>query len=508
MGITLTYSSARFEGLHNSDSLNLTVRFSPDWIFQKSPLTFCVIPPMRTPGIVFGMPVYLAAAITLLPHSTPLAAQTVGTDAAPGIGLWRSDPDYPMPYGVASEEQIIRTLERLTHYVDVNCPIRWIDLDTHQPIEGIDSGTKNPGLEFGLFSPMGYEWGVTYAGMLLAAEVTGDDRYLDYVRKRFEAIDAIGQHYLKMQPDQRPRRFLVQGLLHPRNLDQCGSMTAALIKAREVGIGTHLQDLIEPSMQFIRNQEKRLDDGTFARDRPLPNSLWLDDLYMSVPALAQWGATTGDAAALDDACNQLIGMHQRMFVASSGLYRHGWVQEMNPHPVFPWGRANGWTIMATAELLSVLPENHPKFAQVLSQFREHAQGIAAHQGIRGFWHQLLDRPNTYEESSASAMFVFALARGINRGWLDASAYGPVVTLGWHAISTAVDANGAFHHTCVGTGMGWDPAFYAYRPVSIHAAHGYGPLLLAGAETIQFLRGEGQQSRLHDSAVHVGNTPDW
>ena len=46
-----------------------------------------------------------------------------------------------MPYGVDSEEQIIRTLERLTNYVDVNCPIRRIDLDTHQPIDGIASDT-------------------------------------------------------------------------------------------------------------------------------------------------------------------------------------------------------------------------------------------------------------------------------------------------------------------------------------------------------------------------------
>jgi unsaturated rhamnogalacturonyl hydrolase len=460
---------------------------------------------MKKYNIPFMLPVALLAS-SLFSFNT--SAQVPGPDAAPGIGLWRSDPDYPMPYGVVAEEQVLSTMQRLTDYIDRNCPIRWIDLESRQPITPGDSSVQQPGLEYGLFAPVSYEWGVTYAGLLLAAEVTGDARYLDYVRTRFEAIDAITQHYLRMPLEQRPRRYLARGLIHPANLDQCGSMAAALIKASQVGIGTHLMDLIEPALHFIRHDEKRLSDGTFARDRPLPDSLWLDDLYMSVPALAQWGHTMDDASALNDACAQLIGMHQRMFIETIGLYRHGWVKSMHPHPTFPWGRANGWTIMATVELLSVLPESHPQFPEILNQFRMHVAGIAAHQGIHGFWHQLLDRPETYEESSCTAMFVFALARGINRGWIDAAAYGPVVTLGWHALSTAVDASGAFHGTCVGTGMGWDPAFYAYRPISIHAAHGYGPLLLAGAETIRFLRGAGRQARLHDSAVHIGQTPDW
>jgi rhamnogalacturonyl hydrolase YesR len=204
---------------------------------------------------------------------------------------------------------------------------------------------------------------------------------------------------------------------------------------------------------------------------------------MSVPALAQAGLLTGEQRYFDDACRQILQFSARMFVPETGLYRHGWVQEMEPHPAFQWARANGWAIVAMAELLSVLPENHPQRAAVLAQYRAHARGLAACQGKTGLWHQLLDRNDSYLETSASAMFVYALARGINRGWLDPQAYGGPVSLGWNAVAGQVNPQGQVENTCVGTGMAFDPMFYYYRPVNVLAAHGYGPVLLAGAELI-------------------------
>lgn len=53
-------------------------------------------------------------------------------------------------------------------------------------------------------------------------------------------------------------------------------------------------------------------------------------------------------------------------------------------------------------------------------------------------------------------------------------------------------------TCVGTGMAFDPAFYYYRPVNVYAAHGYGPVLWAGAEMIRLLNTRHPQ--MNDSAV--------
>jgi rhamnogalacturonyl hydrolase YesR len=230
--------------------------------------------------------------------------------------------------------------------------------------------------------------------------------------------------------------------------------------------------------------------------------LWLDDLYMGVPCLAQAGALTGERRYYDDAAKQILQFGSRMFVKERGLFMHGWVQGMNYHPVFHWARANGWAIMAMAELLDVLPQDHPDRAQILALYRAHAIGLMQAQGHAGLWHQLLDRRESYEETSASAMFVFGLARGINRGWLDRQAFGPMVSLGWNAVAKKVNAAGQVEGTCVGTGMGWDPMFYLYRPVHLLAAHGYGPVFLAGAEMIH-LRNGNPDIGIHDGGVQFG-----
>jgi rhamnogalacturonyl hydrolase YesR len=85
------------------------------------------------------------------------------------------------------------------------------------------------------------------------------------------------------------------------------------------------------------------------------------------------------------------------------------------------------------------------------------------------------------------MYVYAMARGINRGWVTAQSYGPAAVLGWNAVAEQVNALGQVAETCVGTGMAFEPAYYYARPRSTTAAHGYGPTILAGAEMIQLLK---------------------
>jgi len=176
-----------------------------------------------------------------------------------------------------------------------------------------------------------------------------------------------------------------------------------------------------------------------------------------------------------------------MFNKEKGLYMHGWVEGMSVHPEFRWARANGWAVMAMTELLDVLPEDHPGRQAVLDQLRAHIRGLADCQDRTGLWHQLLDRNDSYLETSASAMYVYCIARAINRGWIDPLAYGPMVQLGWNAVTTKVNGEGQVEDTCIGTDMGFEPAYYYYRPRSVYAAHGYGPVLLAGAEMIDLVR---------------------
>jgi rhamnogalacturonyl hydrolase YesR len=287
-------------------------------------------------------------------------------------------------------------------------------------------------------------------------------------------------------------------VLEPHALDDAGALCAAMIKAERSKEIFNLRPIIDNFIRYITTKEFRLKDGTLARNRPIANTLWLDDLFMSVPALAQMGKLTGDKKYFDDAVKQVTQFSGRMFDKDKGLYMHGWVQDMAVHPMFHWGRANGWAILAKVELLDVLPEDHPGRAAILEQLKAHCKGLASYQSGSGFWHQLLDRNDTYLETSATAIYTYCIAHAINKGWIDAAAYGPMAILGWNAVSTKVNAQGQVEGVCVGTGMGFDPAFYYYRPVNVYAAHGYGPVLLAGAEIIRLLKNN--PFKINDSAL--------
>jgi rhamnogalacturonyl hydrolase YesR len=253
-------------------------------------------------------------------------------------------------------------------------------------------------------------------------------------------------------------------------------------------------------MNYISTIEYRLADGTMARNRPQKNTLWLDDLFMSVPALAQMGKLTGDKKYFDDAVKQVLQFSERMFNTDLNIYMHGWVEDMKEHPEFHWARANGWALMAMTELLDLLPADHPGREKVLEQLQLHIKGLAPLQSAKGFWHQLLDKTDSYLETSATAIYTYCMAKAINRGWIDAKANAPMVLLAWNAVSTKVNDRGQVEGTCVGTGMAFDPAFYYYRPVNVFAAHGYGPVLLAGSEIIQLLNN--YTFEINDSALQL------
>jgi rhamnogalacturonyl hydrolase YesR len=258
--------------------------------------------------------------------------------------------------------------------------------------------------------------------------------------------------------------------------------------------------LIDNFIHYISEEQFRLEDGTLARNRPQPNTLWLDDLFMAVPALAQMGKLTGDVKYYDDAVKQVRQFSERMFNKEKGLYMHGWVQAMEEHPEFHWARANGWAVMTLVELLDVLPTTHEGYEDVLKQLQMHIKGLVQYQDGTGFWHQLIDRNDTYLETSATAIYTYSIAKAINNGYIDKLAYSPAVLLGWNAVATKVNAKGQVEGTCVGTGMGFDPAFYYYRPINVFAAHGYGPVLLAGSEIIKMI--QANEFEINDSSLQL------
>ncbi|MCC8088208.1 MAG: glycoside hydrolase family 88 protein [Rikenellaceae bacterium] len=403
-------------------------------------------------------------------------------------------PDYQVPYGIVSVDDIKNDLDRILAYLERETPTRVIDKTTKETITDYSKIDKNSQVDRGDFRLTSYEWGVTYAAMLAAGEATGDARYTNYTYDRFKFLAEVTPKFAEAGN----MDGVLRSVINPRALDDAGAVCAAMIKANLVNSELDNRAQIENYMDFIMNKEHRLSDGTFARLRPFINAVWLDDMFMSVPAIVQMGRYTGDTRYYDEAVKQILQFSERMFVKDKGLYLHGWIESMEDHPAFHWGRANGWAILTMVEVLDVLPENYPGRDKVMAQFKAHVKGLAACQSGEGFWHQLLDRNDSYLETSATAIYVYCMAHAINKGWIDAMAYGPVVTLGWNAVSTQITEDGQVAGTCVGTGMGFDPAFYYYRPVNVYAAHGYGPVVWAGAEMIKLM--QNAHPMMNDSAV--------
>ncbi|MBK9991763.1 MAG: glycoside hydrolase family 88 protein, partial [Verrucomicrobia bacterium] len=277
------------------------------------------------------------------------------------------------------------------------------------------------------------------------------------------------------------------GVLEPLALDDCGAMLASVIRARVAKIGPDLQPLIVTWSDYIARGQFRLADGTLARQRPQAQSLWADDFYMSVPALAEMGRITGDKKWFDDAVKNVLQMSSRLFNKQLGIYTHGWNANNPDAPQFYWARANGWAVVAIADLLDVLPKDHPGYEPVLAQYRALINGICQYQSGAGLWHQLLDRNDSYLETSATAMFVYGIAHAINQGWISPTTYGTIAQAGWTGLTTKITKDGAVDGTCVGTTFASDAAYYYARPANADALHGYGPVLLAGAEMIQLLK---------------------
>ena len=447
----------------------------------------------------FKFPAIILAFLTAC--STPATEQTAQEELNDSNSpLHLLQPAYKVPYGPLTTDEIKADMDKVLRYLESCTPMQVDDKNTGEIVSDYANINADSQLKRGTFRLASYEWGVTYSAMLAAAEATGDKAYYNYAVDRFKFINEVAPYFRKLLDSGADIDAQMKQILTPHALDDAGAVCAAMIKAMSVDPSLNLTSLIDNYMDFIMNKEYRLADGTFARKRPQYNTLWLDDMFMGIPPVVYYSKLAGNESDkyLSEAVRQVLQFAQRMWVPEKKLFRHGWVEEMIDHPAFHWGRANGWALLTMCEVLDVLPDNYPQRDKILALFQDHVRGLAPLQSSEGLWHQLVDRNDSYLETSATAIYVYCIAHAINKGWISALAYGPVAQLGWHAITTQITDNGQVDGTCVGTGMGFDPAFYCYRPVNVYAAHGYGPVIWAGAEMINLLNS--QHPKMNDSAV--------
>ncbi len=238
---------------------------------------------------------------------------------------------------------------------------------------------------------------------------------------------------------------------------------------------------IVPLELYIRTKDpqylplgKKLADQQW--QNPTPEGLspetrfWIDDMYMITILQVQAYRATGDKVYLDRAALEMVAYLDKL-QKPNGLFYHG--------PEFPffWGRGNGWVAGGMSELLSELPKNHPKRARILEGYHTMMASLLKYQDADGVWHQLIDHPESYQESSSTAMFTFAMITGVKQGWLPAKTYAQAARKGWLGLNKLfVDKDGLVDKVCVGTGQTNSLEFYLNRPTQKGNPHGQAPVL--------------------------------
>ena len=260
----------------------------------------------------------------------------------------------------------------------------------------------------------------------------------------------------------------------------------------------------------LRQQLKtqpRTGDGGFWHKQRYPHQMWLDGLYMAGPFYAEYAKLFDEPTDFDDVAKQIRLAGEHTYDAKTGLFYHGW-DESKSQPWADrvtgtssnfWGRAMGWYAMAMVDVLDYFPTNHPARPEIIATFQKLCAGVIKYQDPQtGLWWQVVDadhRQGNYLEATASSMFVYAMAKGINHGYLPRS-YKPAVLRGYRGIverRIRDDGNGRWSltHCCsvAGLGYGRDGSFeyYVNEPVVDNDLKGIGPFILAGIE-VQKLAG--------------------
>ena len=351
-----------------------------------------------------------------------------------------------------------------------------------------------PNNENPLFGRWNYPLGVTLYGLLHSAKAIESREIEQYVVSHIQyCCDTF--RYALWDKEQYGGATAVHHLLSSiDSLDDCGSFGSVLLEVAAHFDIRGFKDVADFVADYIANKQIRLPDGTFFRKNLMhvfhEDTLWVDDLYMSVPFLCRYYKLTGDRRYIDDAARQFLGFKKHLYIPELKIMSHVYDFRRQMATGVPWGRGNGWAIFSLSELLAVLPEKHDLRPALVDMFRDLCSGYLALQDETGMWHQVLNAPDSYPESSCTSMFTYAFARGVQHGWLDEpEPYIKSVFKAWEALNRiSIDKGGNVHGVCRGSEFSFSPEYYKKELLwNLNDTHGIGIVLLAGVEVLRLIK---------------------
>lgn len=335
----------------------------------------------------------------------------------------------------------------------------------------------------------GYTHGLVVKAMLEEWKHTGNQDYYDYAKIYADSlIDAEGQ--IKTY---KFRSFNIDNMNAGKTLFDFYAQTG------DPRYKTAMDTLCKQM-----NVHPRTSEGGFWHKKIYPHQMWLDGIFMASPFLVQYGKTFGDTAWYADAVKQITLIARHTYDPATGLYYHGWDEsrqqkwanpETGTSPCF-WSRSIGWYAAAMVDVLDFLPEHTTGRDTVIAITRSLAQALVKYQDPEsGVWYQVTDQGNregNYLESSASALFVYFLYKGVRMGYLD-NTYLDAARKGFegmtrHFIRPESDGTVSVTHCCAVAGLGGEKryregtfGYYISEPVIDNDPKSTGSFILAAIE---------------------------
>lgn len=204
--------------------------------------------------------------------------------------------------------------------------------------------------------------------------------------------------------------------------------------------------------------------------------LWIDDMFMITTIQAQAYKVTGNRTYIDRAAKEMV-LYLKNIQRPNGLFYHA------PKAPFYWARGNGWMAAGMAELLAILPEDNVDRPVIMKAYLTMMKTLKNYQGKEGLWHQLIDDETSWNETSGTAMFTYAMIVGVKKGWLEKSEYASVARKGWLGLVSYINENDEITNVCEGTNIKNDRNHYLNRKRNTGDLHAHAPLLWCAAELV-------------------------
>ncbi len=333
-----------------------------------------------------------------------------------------------------------------------------------------------------------YEQGMMVYALYRAWEETGDDRYLEYIKKNLD-------YYI--QPD---------GSIKTYELDEyniCNIPSGKILLSLYDLTGEIKYRLAADILRLQLEKHPRTKSGGFWHNKTYHNQMWLDGLYMGEPFYAQYSLLFNKTGDFSDIALQFTLIEKHLKDKKTGLYYPGWDEsktqkrentESGKSSNF-WGRSIGLYAMALIDVLDFFPLNHPERKKLERAFKDLCTSLLRFRDPgKKLWYQVVNKMSSqgnYFEASASAMFIYSYAKGYNKGLLEKqfllAAQESFSSLEKELVRIDKNGNMVLTNICSDAGLWGKPyrnssfEYYITAPRRDNDFKGYGPFLLAALE---------------------------